>query len=115
MYKYIAIIFSLIFMLQGCAAVVVGGAGAAGYYAGKDKRDMGTIMSDAGITTSINANLVSAKGIRTFDINIDTYNGVVTAEGNVPTRKVRNKILKFCKSTKGVKKVISKLKIKVEK
>jgi len=105
------LIFSLFLLLQGCAAVVAGGAGTAGYYAGKDERDVGTIISDAGITTSINAKLIGAKGVNTFDINIDTFNGIVTAKGIVPSKKIKDKILSICKNTSGVKKVISKLKI----
>jgi len=109
MYKHL--IFSLFLLLQGCTAALVGGAGTAGYYAGKDERDVGTIMSDAGITAAINAKLISAKGVNTFDINIDTFNGVVIAKGIVASKKIKEKILSICKNTSGVKKVISKLKI----
>ena len=111
MRKHLIFIFSLFLVLQGCAAVVVGGAGTAGYYAGKDERGVGTIMRDASITTGINAKLIGTKGVSTFDINIDTFDGVVTAEGIVPSKKIKYKILSICKNTDGVKKVISKLKI----
>jgi len=98
-------------ILNGCAAAVVGGAGAAGYYVGKDEREFSNIISDAGITTSINSKLLTSKGVSTFDINIDTFNGVVTVSGHVYSKHIKNKILKLCKETKGVKKVVSKLKI----
>ena len=97
-------------MLQGCAAVAIGGAG--GYYVGKDERKFGTIMDDAAITTSINSELLGAKGVSTFDINVDTYNGVVTLSGHVPSGKIKNKVINISKRVDGVKKVISKLKIK---
>ncbi len=112
MNKQLIILFSMLVLLQGCAAVAVGGAAAGGYYVGKDKRDFNTIVSDAGITTSVNSRLLGAKGVKTFDINVDTYNGVVILSGNVPSRKIKNKIIKLSKDVKGVKKVISKLKIK---
>ena len=112
MLKNLFVIFSTLMMLQGCAAALVGGAGAGGYYVGKDKRDFGTIMDDAAITTSINSKLVGTKGVKTFDINVDTYNGVVTLSGNVPSKKIKYKVIKICKNTDGVRKVISKLKIK---
>ena len=49
--------------------------------------------------------------MNTFDINIDTFNGVVIAKGIVASKKIKEKILSICKNTSGVKKVISKLKI----
>ena len=112
MNKQLIILFSMLALLQGCAAVAVGGAAAGGYYVGKDKRDFNTIVSDAGITTSVNSRLLGAKGVKTFDINVDTYNGVVILSGKVPSRKIKNKVIKLSKDVKGVKKVISKLKIK---
>jgi len=112
MYKHLLIIFSLLFLLQGCAAVAIGGAGAGGYYVGKDKRDFSTIMDDAAITTAINSKFLGAKGVSTFDINVDTYNGVVTLSGHVPSKKIKRKVINLSKKTEGVKKVISKLKIK---
>ena len=112
MHKRLLVIFTILFLLQGCAAAVVGGAGAGGYYVGKDKRKFATIMNDAGITTTINSKLVSAKGVSTFDINVDTYNGVVTLSGNVPSGKIKHKVINISKKVEGVKKVISRLKIK---
>lgn len=112
MYKHLLIILSMVFLLQGCAAAVVGGAGAGGYYVGKDKRSFGTIMDDAAITTAINSKLLGAKGVSTFDINVDTYNGIVTLSGHVPSSKIKRKVIKLSKKVDGVKRVISKLKIK---
>lgn len=98
-------------LLQGCTAVAVGGAGAAGYYVGKDKRDFQTIVDDGAITTRINSALIGAKGVKTFDIDVDTYEGIVTLKGKVASAKIRNRVIRICKETAGVKKVISKLKI----
>ena len=112
MYKHLIIILLAFIMMQGCTALVVGGAGAGGYYVGKDKRKFSTIMDDAAITTSINSKLLAAKGVSTFDIDVDTYNGVVTLSGHVPSRKIKYKVIKLSKKVAGVKKVISKLKIK---
>lgn len=112
MSKHLIIFFSALILLQGCAAVAVGGAAAGGYYVGKDKRDFNTIVDDAAINTSINSKLLGAKGVKTFDINVDTYRGVVTLSGFVPSSKIKYKIIKLSKNTQGVKRVISKLKIK---
>ena len=112
MYKTLLILFSALFILQGCTALAVGGAGAGGYYVGKDKRKFATIMDDAAITTSINSKLLGAEGVSTFDIDVDTYNGIVTLTGHVPSIKIKRKVINLSKKTEGVKKVISKLKIK---
>ncbi len=112
MLNKIFIFFFALFVLQGCTAVAVGGAGAAGYYVGKDERDFNTIMDDAAITTEINAQLLSAKGVKTFDIDVDTFRGVVTLKGTVPSYKIKRKVINISKKVKGVKKVISRLKIK---
>lgn len=98
-------------LLQGCTAVAVGGAGAAGYYVGKDERKFQTIVDDGAITTRINSALIGAKGVRTFDIDVDTYEGVVTLKGKVASEKIRDRVIRICKETVGVKKVISQLKI----
>ena len=112
MFKKLFVMLSVLILLQGCAVALIGGAGAGGYYAGKDKRDFGTIVDDAAITTSINSKLIGAKGVSTFDINVDTYNGVVTLSGKTPSKKIKQKVIKLSKSVDGVRKVISKLKIK---
>ncbi|MGB1539822.1 MAG: BON domain-containing protein [Rickettsiales bacterium] len=98
-------------MLSGCTAAMIGGAGAGGYYIGSDERKTGTIFSDAGITSSINAQYARADGVSVLDINVDTYNGVVTLYGNVPSQASADKAVAIAQSTKGVKKVFSRLKV----
>ena len=105
------LILPVLLFLNGCAVAMVGGAGAGGYYVGKDERDAGTILNDASITSSINSKFLTTKGISTFDINVDTFDGVVILEGEVPSAEIKKKVIKICKSTRDVKKVISRLKI----
>jgi len=115
MKKFLPLLFFVFIQagfLQGCAVALVGGAGAGGYYVGKDERDAATILNDASITASINSKFLTTKGIRTFDINVDTYDGVVYLTGEVPTTAIKNKIIILCKKTKDVKNVVSKLTLK---
>jgi osmotically-inducible protein OsmY len=113
------VIFPLLittFLLNtACAPVIVGGAAAGGYYAGKDERKIGTIMSDASITSGINAELIKAKGISSMNIDVDTHKGVVRLYGHVPSRKIERRVLKICRNHEGVKKCISKLSIVPER
>ncbi len=106
-------IFMVILLLctTGCASLVVGGAGAGGYYAGKDERSVGRITEDAQITSSINAKYVRDSQISAMDINVDTYNGVVTLHGHVNSVDAEARALSLARSTKGVKQVISRLSV----
>ena len=97
-----------------CAPVLVGGAAAGGYYVGKDERKFGTVMSDAGITSGINAELIKAKGISSMSIDVDTHKGVVHLYGHVPSRTIERRVLAICRKHEGVQKCISKLVIKPE-
>ena len=109
------VLIVLTVLLSGCQAAVIAGAGAGGYYVGKDERDFSTIISDGGITTSVNSRLLRAKGVKTFDIDVDTHEGVVTLKGTVPSKSIEQKVLNLCKETKHVKRCISKLTIKDSK
>jgi hyperosmotically inducible protein len=95
--------------LNGCTAAAVAGAGAAGYYIGKDERSVGRIADDAAITTSINAKLAKEDLGSVVDIDVDTYNGVVTLHGKVSSQRQADRVYAIAGSTKGVQRVVSKL------
>lgn len=98
-------------MLQGCAAVVVGGAAAGGYYVGKDERTVGEITEDASITTKVNAKFVGDDLVKTFDIDVDTYRGTVYLYGHVDSPVVADRAVALARSVKGVTSVVSKLSV----
>ena len=97
-----------------CAPVLVGGAAAGGYYVGKDERKFGTVMSDAGITSGINTELIKTKGISSMNIDVDTHKGTVHLYGHVPSRTIERRVLAICRAHEGVRQCISKLAIKPE-
>ena len=90
------------------AALLVGGV-AAGYYVGKDKRDINTIGQDVTTTSTIKGWFLGDKDVKAFNINIDTYQGVVTLYGTVDTKEVEMSAMKIAAKAEGVTKVISKL------
>lgn len=94
---------------SGCVALLVGGAAGGGYYVGKDQRSVGQISDDAAVTARINARYARDPGIKGRDIDVDTYEGVVTLHGTVPTAQGRDRAVAIAKATKGVKQVVSKL------
>lgn len=95
----------------GCILLVAGGAGAVGYEVAKDDRKIGTKFSDASVTSSVKTRLIKDSDVKASNINVDTYNGVVTLHGHVPNSGVKTRAVKLAKSVKGVKSVRSKLKI----
>jgi len=110
MNKHIALTMLLLALfLNGCTAVLVGGAGAGGYIAGTDERPLGIISEDISITASVKTTLIKDEQIDAFDINVDTYRGVVTLYGHVKKTAQITRAVRLAKTTKGVKKVISKL------
>lgn len=96
-------------MGSGCFWLAVGGAGAAGYEIGKDDRSVGTKFDDASITSAVKAKFIKDAEIDAVDINVDTYEGVVTLHGNVPSAAARNRAVQLARSVKGVKNVRSEL------
>ena len=96
---------------SGCFWLAVGGAGVAGYEVGKDDRSIGTKVDDASITSGVKAKFIKDAEIDALDINVDTYEGVVTLHGNVPSRSARDRAMQLARSVKGVKDVRSRLAI----
>ncbi len=99
-------------VLGGCVAAVVGGAAAGGYYVGKDDRSADRIAGDAAITADVKARLIGEPGIRAFQINVDTYNSVVTLKGDVKTGAQRATAERLARQVKGVKSVRNTLVVK---
>lgn len=97
---------------SGCVPVALGGAAAGGYYVGQDDRKVGTIAEDASITADIKGKYLKDEMVSAIDINIDTYEGVVSLYGHVPTRATADRAVRIAHNTKGVKKVISRLEIR---
>ena len=101
----------LLMAMTGCAVALVGGAAAGGYYVGKDQRPVGEMSSDARITAEINVKYTRDELVSNLDIDVDTYAGVVTLWGNLPTEEAVDRAIELAQSVKGVKEVISKLKV----
>lgn len=111
----IIILFTICLGLNGCAAVVVGGVAVGAYYLGKDERPLEQIADDANITANVKAALLGNEHLRAWDINVDTYQNIVTLHGYVENASEHKLAEDIARSIKGVKSVESKLAIvKVE-
>ena len=93
----------------GCFWIAVGGAGAAGYEIAKDDRSIGSKFGDASITTGVKTRFISDEQVDALDINVDTYEGIVTLNGSVPSKRVEGRAMQIARGVKGVKRVRSKL------
>lgn len=104
-----------ILLMQGCAYPWVVGAAAVGtglgYYVGKDERNTTRIWKDTNISAEINTAYFRAPDIDPLQINIYTYNGVVSLSGKVPNCSVAERAVQIAQNTRGVKQVISTIEI----
>ncbi len=109
------LLFLLLFsipLLNGCVLLVAGGAGAeAGYIAGQKDQSAGEVINDQWITTKIKTQLATDSEVSALRINVDTEKGVVTLSGTVKSKKEAKKARQIAHETKGVTKVVDKLKV----
>jgi len=94
---------------SGCFWVAAGGAGYGGYKVGKDDRDLHTQMEDASITSQVKTKLLADSEISGLDIDVDTYQGVVSLYGHVETARDAKRAVRIAHGVKGVHRVDSKL------
>jgi hyperosmotically inducible protein len=99
-------------LLNGCAALVVGGVAAGGYYVVKDERSLAEITDDAGITASINSKFLTDDLVSPIAVNVGTHKGVVTLHGTVEHPAAARRAYDLAYSVKGVTRVFSKLSIR---
>ena len=99
-------------LLNGCAALVVGGAAAGGYYVAKDERTIAEITDDASITASINSKYLMDDLVSPIAVNVDTHKGVVTLNGTVENPAAARRAYGLAYSVEGVTQVFSKLSIR---
>lgn len=98
--------------MSGCAAALIGGAATGGYYAGKDKRTTSRITDDAAITSAVKSKLFSSRDVKALDVNVDTYEGVVTLSGEVQTANQRAAAGRIAAEASGVKSVKNALRVR---
>jgi hyperosmotically inducible protein len=67
---------------------------------------------DAAITTKVKTALLAEPGLKSFDINVDTKDAMVTLSGNIGTNDLRDRAKQIASSTAGVKGVIDNLMLK---
>ncbi|MEJ2258046.1 MAG: BON domain-containing protein [Woeseiaceae bacterium] len=105
------IILSSLFVLSGCTALAIGGAGVVGYQLGKDERPPNVVASDSAITSKIKGKFVADDVVSVFDIGVRTYEATVTLSGAVGSYNARRRAESLARETGGVRAVNNQITI----
>lgn len=104
-------ILTVILLLQGCAALVVGGAATTAVVA-HDRRTMGIMVEDQSIELKSYDSLGKDTQMKKDSkINVTSYNKVVLMTGQVPTEAVRRKAEQIVSQVEQVRRVVNELEI----
>jgi len=71
----------------------------------------GQAISDSAITTKIKSKLAANQGLSSFDIHVETTNGIVTLSGTVDMTSKRDLAGRIANETDGVKGVTNDIKV----
>lgn len=101
----------ILFLLNGCAAAVVGsGAAAAGV--AFDRRTAGTVIEDEAIELKARKALIENKELNEqTHINITSYNTYVLVSGEAPTETYKNQVIDIVRSLPKVTHVYDEIRI----
>ena len=72
----------------------------------------GEYVDDAVLTTKVKAAIFNEPGLKSFEINVETYKGVVQLSGFVNSQADINKAVEVARSVKGVVSVKNNMKLK---
>lgn len=95
--------------IGGCAGT--GSGSGSGFSLDEAQRTVREMANDATITASVNAALLKDEDLSVLTINVDTNHGIVTLHGSVDSKKARKKAVALTQSVKGVRRVVSRLKV----
>ena len=108
-YIVAVLLTALSFVLSGCPAVLVAGAGA-GVVSAEDRRTLGTQTEDEGIELKISGR-VAERVPGDVHLNATSYNRVVLLTGEVPNEDARRAVERIARSVENVRAVTNELTI----
>jgi hyperosmotically inducible protein len=76
------------------------------------KRTMGRMVDDGLLASKIKVQLMKEPGIRSLNIDIDVYNGIVTLTGMMASAAEKEKVIDIARTTAGTVKVVDNIKLK---
>jgi|GEM_PF-838834 len=108
MWQMVAVV-GVLSITNGCIPLALGGAAFSGYYVGHDPRTAVQIADDATITATVKTKYIRDDSISALDINVDSYDGIVTLYGTLPDRDAERRAIELAQETGGVRRVVSKI------
>jgi len=78
------------------------------------RRSFGEVVDDGMISNKLKVKYLKDKEIKGFQINVDTWRGVVSLQGRVNTQEQINRSIEIAEQQKGVREVKSYLLLKDE-
>jgi osmotically-inducible protein OsmY len=81
---------------------------------GKERKSgqVGKAIDDAAVTTKVKSVLITAPGLKSADIDVETDNGVVTLQGTTDTAEHRQKAAQLASNVDGVRAVKNQIVVK---
>jgi hyperosmotically inducible protein len=76
------------------------------------ERTFGQSVDDTVTGSRIKAKLIVEPGIRSLNIDVDVYNGVVTLTGIVDSSDQRKRAIEIARSTSGAVRIVAYIKVK---
>ena len=76
------------------------------------ERNFGNVWSDNVISNKIKAKLIAEPEVRSMNIDVDVYLGVVTLTGVVSSKYQKDRAIDISRTTDGIVKVIDNLKVR---
>jgi len=104
-------LFALLFLVSGCAPLVVGGTAAGGYKTATDERTIGRMWDDTTITGNVKTQLTRDGSVKARNIDVDTVQGVVFLTGVVDSWAEADRAIAIAQKVKGVYRVESGLQV----
>jgi osmotically-inducible protein OsmY len=107
----IALLLSILFALQGCAALVVG-AGVGVASAAHDRRTLGTQVDDKTAYSRLTTALAKSTAVKELtNINVHVYNGTALLVGQAPSDDLLRQVQELAESVKNIKKLHNQVRI----
>jgi len=108
--RYLLIAASLaMLLLNGCAAVLVGGAAATGLVVAEDRRTVGTMTEDESIELRTSSRI--GDRVKDAHVNVTSYNRMVLLTGEVPDAGAKAAAEKVARAVDNVRSVFNELQV----
>ena len=109
-YRNLFFVILIMIFLAGCHPVVlISGTAVGGYLIGKDERTAKRIFKDTAITTEITTLYFADEQVSIFDIDVNTYRGLVTLTGTISDPLTADRAVEIAQEVEGVIEVNSLL------